>query len=112
MINIDRPHTNITMASSISKETDLFRNYYLYRTEVLTTRFPTMLEASLHSRLRRVRVITETRGLATLNKIHFDMLSSYWGLSELGNGLFLGHTGISVYFLIIVLKIYSGISSV
>ena len=51
-------------------------------------------------------VITETPGLATLNKIHFDMLSSYWGLSELGNrnGLFLGRTGISVYFLIIVLN--------
>ena len=49
-------------------------------------------------------VITETPGLATLNKIHFDMLSSYWGLSELGNGLFLGRTGISVCFLIIVLN--------
>ena len=49
-------------------------------------------------------VVTETPGLATLNKIHFDMLSSCWGLSELGNGLFLGRTGISVCFLIIVLN--------
>ena len=51
-------------------------------------------------------VITKykTPGLATLNKIHFDLLSSYWGLSELRNGLFPGSTGISVYFLIIVLN--------
>ena len=62
-------------------------------------------------------VITETPGLATLNKIHFDMLSSYWGLSELRNGLFLRRTGIIVDFLIIVLNdttlsTYSGIYSV
>ena len=42
----------VTTVSSNSQKTDLFGNYYLYHTEVLTIRFPTMLEASLHFALK------------------------------------------------------------